>query len=232
MPCPRRSRRLECPRDEPLVDSRLVRGCFCSGAVLGAVAVFVALHAALLLNTLCVRHIRGFTPPAAGTATLPRALGATVRASWSGRLTGRSGPRLPLCLAGGSLTTGALCHRHRVRFRQRAAHPRRRQRAAALPDRCGGRDHVHRASDRCRPRHRPRRRPGRGHRPGGARPRLPSGPAPGRRLRSRRPPRHRRRAAEAPGAEPTAGYGVPGADTLSIPRAVAGPPGGVPSWPA
>lgn len=100
---------LECHRDEPLIDPRLFRGPVFSGAVLGAVAVFVALNAALLLNTLYLQHARGFTPLAAGTATLPMALGATVCAPWSGRLVGRSGPRLPLCLAGGFLTAGGLC---------------------------------------------------------------------------------------------------------------------------
>ncbi|WP_436845373.1 MFS transporter [Streptomyces cinerochromogenes] len=100
---------LECHRDEPLIDPRLFRGPVFSGAVLGAVAVFVALNAALLLNTLYLQHTRGFTPLAAGTATLPMALGATVCAPWSGRLVGRSGPRLPLFLAGGFLTVGGLC---------------------------------------------------------------------------------------------------------------------------
>ncbi|MEU6589636.1 MFS transporter [Streptomyces sp. NPDC046881] len=101
--------RLELRRDEPLMDPRLFRGPAFSGAVLGAVAVFVALNAALLLNTLYLQHTRGFSPLAAGTATLPMAVGATVCAPWSGRLVGRSGPRLPLCLAGGFLTAGGLC---------------------------------------------------------------------------------------------------------------------------
>ncbi|MFJ4523634.1 MFS transporter [Streptomyces sp. NPDC088810] len=100
---------LELRRDEPLIDPRLFRGPVFSGAVLGAVAVFVALNAALLLNTLYLQHARGFSPLAAGTATLPMAVGATVCAPWSGRLVGRSGPRLPLCLAGGFLTAGGLC---------------------------------------------------------------------------------------------------------------------------
>ncbi|WP_435056807.1 MFS transporter [Streptomyces capoamus] len=101
--------RLELRRDEPLVDPRLFRGPVFTGAVLGAVAVFVALNAALLLNTLYLQHTRGFSPLAAGTATLPMAVGATVCAPWSGRLVGRTGPRLPLCLAGGLLTAGGLC---------------------------------------------------------------------------------------------------------------------------
>ncbi|MEU2062712.1 MFS transporter [Streptomyces sp. NPDC013455] len=100
---------VETRREEPLMDPRLFRGPVFSGAVLGAVAVFVALNAALLLNTLYLQHTRGFTPLAAGTATLPMALGATVCAPWSGRLVGRIGPRPPLYLAGGFLTAGGLC---------------------------------------------------------------------------------------------------------------------------
>lgn len=100
---------VEFRREEPLMDPRLFRGPVFSGAVLGAVAVFVALNAALLLNTLYLQHARGFTPLAAGTATLPMAVGATVCAPWSGRLVGRVGPRLPLFLAGGFLTAGGLC---------------------------------------------------------------------------------------------------------------------------
>ncbi|MFI9244780.1 MFS transporter [Streptomyces sp. NPDC053086] len=100
---------VELRREEPLMDPRLFRGPVFSGAVLGAVAVFVALNAALLLNTLYLQHARGFTPLAAGTATLPMAVGATVCAPWSGRLVGRVGPRLPLFLAGGFLTAGGLC---------------------------------------------------------------------------------------------------------------------------
>ncbi|AOR36625.1 MFS transporter [Streptomyces fodineus] len=96
-------------RPEPLMDLRLFRSPVFSGAVLGAVAVFVALNVTLLLNTLYLQHTRGFTPLAAGAATLPMAVGATLCAPWSGRLVGRIGPRLPLTLAGGFITAGALC---------------------------------------------------------------------------------------------------------------------------
>ncbi|XIE77263.1 MFS transporter [Streptomyces sp. SBR177] len=72
-------------------------------------AVFVALNTTLLLNTLYLQHTRGWTPLAAGVASLPLALGALVCAPWSGRMVGRAGPRLPLLLAGGFLTAGGLC---------------------------------------------------------------------------------------------------------------------------
>ncbi|MCZ0991039.1 MFS transporter [Streptomyces diastatochromogenes] len=69
---------VEARRQQPLMDLRLFRSPAFSGAVLGAVAVFVALNVTLLLNTLYLQHTRGFTPLAAGAATLPMALGATV----------------------------------------------------------------------------------------------------------------------------------------------------------
>ncbi|MGI5483093.1 MFS transporter [Streptomyces lavendofoliae] len=101
--------RVESRRPEPLMDPGLYRSAAFTGAVLGAVAVFVALNVTLLLTTFYLQHTRGWTPPAAGLATLPMALGATVCAPLSGRLVGRGGPWLPLVLAGGFLTAGGLC---------------------------------------------------------------------------------------------------------------------------
>ncbi|MFJ9826313.1 MFS transporter [Streptomyces sp. NPDC101160] len=100
---------VEARRPEPLMDLRLFRRPVFSGAVVGAVAVFVALNTALLLNTLYLQHTRGWSALAAGVATLPLALGATVCAPWSGRMVGRTGPRLPLLLAGGFVTAGGAC---------------------------------------------------------------------------------------------------------------------------
>ncbi|MFJ5774465.1 MFS transporter [Streptomyces sp. NPDC093094] len=100
---------VESRRREPLMDLRLFGRPAFRGAVVGAVAVFVALNTALLLNTLYLQHTREWTPLAAGAATLPLAVGATVCAPWSGRMVGRAGPRLPLLLAGGFITAGGLC---------------------------------------------------------------------------------------------------------------------------
>lgn len=100
---------VESRRREPLMDLRLFGRPVFSGAVVGAVAVFVALSMTLLLNTLYLQHTREWTPLAAGLATLPLAVGATVCAPWSGRMVGRTGPRLPLLLAGGFITAGGLC---------------------------------------------------------------------------------------------------------------------------
>lgn len=101
--------RVELRRGEPLMDLGLFRRPPFATAVLGATAVFVALNVSLLLNTFYLQHTRGWTPLAAGAATLPMALGATVCAPWSGALTGRLGPRRPLILAGAFTATGGLC---------------------------------------------------------------------------------------------------------------------------
>ncbi|QGV82826.1 DHA2 family efflux MFS transporter permease subunit [Streptomyces ficellus] len=100
---------VESRRREPLMDLALYRHPAFSGAVLGAVAVFVALNVTLLLTTLYLQDGRGWTPLAAGLATLPMAAGATVCAPWSGRLVGRTGPRRPLVLAGAFMAAGGLC---------------------------------------------------------------------------------------------------------------------------
>jgi predicted MFS family arabinose efflux permease len=100
---------VESRRGEPLMDLRLFRRPVFSSAVLGAVAVFVALNVTLLLNTLYLQQTRGWSPLAGGVATLPMAVGATFCAPLSGRLVGRIGPGLPLVLAGGFITVGGLC---------------------------------------------------------------------------------------------------------------------------
>ncbi|MGW1249486.1 MFS transporter [Streptomyces sp. NPDC002535] len=99
---------VESRRSEPLMDLRLFGRPAFSGAVAGAVAVFAALNMTLLLNTFYLQHTRNWTALAAGMATLPLAVGATVCAPWSGRMVGRMGPRLPLLLAGGFIMVGGL----------------------------------------------------------------------------------------------------------------------------
>ncbi|GGK58284.1 MFS transporter [Planomonospora parontospora subsp. parontospora] len=101
--------RIESRRAEPLVDPRLFRRPPFTAAVVGAVTVFVALSATLLLTTLYLQDARGMTPLAAGVVTLPMAVAATVCAPLSGLLTGRFGARPPLLLAGGFITAGGLC---------------------------------------------------------------------------------------------------------------------------
>ncbi|MFF8973637.1 MFS transporter [Streptomyces sp. NPDC014995] len=101
--------RVELRTRQPLVDLGLFRRPPFATAVLGAMAVFIALNVSLLLNTLYLQHTRGWTPLASGAATLPMALGATLCAPWSGTLVGRFGPRRPLILAGGFTGVGGMC---------------------------------------------------------------------------------------------------------------------------
>ena len=100
---------VESRRREPLMDLALFRRPVFSGAVVAAVAVFVALSVTLLLNTLYLQHTRGWTPVATGASTLPIAVGAILCAPWSGRMVGRRGPRLPLSLAGAFIAAGGSC---------------------------------------------------------------------------------------------------------------------------
>jgi EmrB/QacA subfamily drug resistance transporter len=101
--------RVETRRAEPLVDPRLFHRPPFTAAVVGAVVVFVALSATLLLNTLYLQHARGLTPIAVGVVTLPMAVAATVCAPLSGVLVGRFGARPPLALAGAFIAAGGLC---------------------------------------------------------------------------------------------------------------------------
>lgn len=100
---------VESRRAEPLVDPRLFRRPPFIAAVVGAIVVFIALSATLLLNTLYLQHSRGMTPLAVGVVTLPMAVAATVCAPLSGILVGRFGARPPLMLAGGFIAAGGLC---------------------------------------------------------------------------------------------------------------------------
>lgn len=101
--------RVESRKREPLMDLALFRRRTFSSAVVGAVVVFVALNATLLLGTFYLQHSRGMSPALAGAITLPMAVAATVCAPLSGILVGRFGPRRPLLIAGSFTTLGGLC---------------------------------------------------------------------------------------------------------------------------
>ncbi|MFJ5229441.1 MFS transporter [Kitasatospora sp. NPDC088391] len=95
-------------RPAPLIDLALFRRPSFGAAVLGAVAVFVALNLTLLLNTYYLQHVRGLSALAAGATTLPMAVAATVCAPLAGTLTGRHGARRPLLAGAVALIAGAL----------------------------------------------------------------------------------------------------------------------------
>ncbi|MGQ5692372.1 MFS transporter [Rhodococcus erythropolis] len=101
--------RVESRKSEPLMDPSLFRHRPFTGAVLGAIVVFVALNATLLLGTIYLQQAREMTPAAAGAMTLPMAVAATICAPLSGILVGRFGARLPLLIAGSFTALGGLC---------------------------------------------------------------------------------------------------------------------------
>lgn len=101
--------RVESRKSEPLMDPSLFRHRQFTAAVLGAIVVFVALNATLLLGTFYLQQAREMTPAAAGAMTLPMAVAATICAPLSGILVGRFGARLPLLIAGSFTALGGLC---------------------------------------------------------------------------------------------------------------------------
>lgn len=97
---------VESRRREPLIEPALFRHPGFTGAVIGAIAIFVGFSMTLLLTTMLLQDTEHWTPLAAGAATLPMAAGAIVGAPLSGYLTGRVGPRMPMLVAGTLLTLG------------------------------------------------------------------------------------------------------------------------------
>ncbi|WP_336082788.1 MFS transporter [Nocardia sp. SSK8] len=98
--------RVETRRNQPLIEPGLFLVPRFAGAVVGAVVVFVAFSATLLLTTLSLQHAQGWSAASAGAATLPMALAVMVCAPLSGRLVADFGPRRPLLLAGSFLSLG------------------------------------------------------------------------------------------------------------------------------
>jgi EmrB/QacA subfamily drug resistance transporter len=95
-------------RPEPLLELHFFRSVPFASAVALAIAAFAVLGGFLFLNTLYLQDARGFSPVRAGLATLPMALTVVVASPLSGRLVGRTGPRLPLAIAGVASLAGSL----------------------------------------------------------------------------------------------------------------------------
>ena len=106
-------------RDEPLIDLRFFRSAPFSGAVAIAICAFAALGGFLLVNTLYLQDVRGYTPLLAGVYTLPMAAMTAICSPLSGRLVGSRGTRPSLIVAG-------LGH-HRGRPDPDAGHNRHRR---------------------------------------------------------------------------------------------------------
>jgi EmrB/QacA subfamily drug resistance transporter len=95
-------------RKDPLIELRFFRSAPFSGATLIAISAFAAFSGFLLLNTLYLQDVRGYTALQAGLCTLPMALAALVCSPLAGRAVGSRGPRLPLFIAGSCMLVSAL----------------------------------------------------------------------------------------------------------------------------
>jgi EmrB/QacA subfamily drug resistance transporter len=95
-------------RPEPLIDLRFFSSAPVSGAVAIAICAFAALGGFLLLNTLYLQNVRGYSPLLAGLYTLPMAAMTAVCSPLSGRIVGTRGTRLPLLIAGICITASGL----------------------------------------------------------------------------------------------------------------------------
>jgi EmrB/QacA subfamily drug resistance transporter len=100
--------RYEPRREEPLIDLRFFRSAPFSGATVIALSAFAALGGFLFLSTLYLQNVRGLDALHAGLWMLPMAVPVFLCAPLSGRLVGNRGPRLPLLIAGASMTASAL----------------------------------------------------------------------------------------------------------------------------
>jgi len=89
-------------RPEPLIDLRFFRSAPFSGAVAIAICGF------LLVNTLYLQDVRGFSPLLAGAYTLPMAAMTAICSPLSGRLVGQRGARPSLLVAGFGITAAGL----------------------------------------------------------------------------------------------------------------------------
>ncbi|MER5873633.1 MFS transporter [Streptomyces sp. NPDC002044] len=95
-------------REEPLVDLRFFRSAPFSGATVIAVSAFAGLSGFLFLNTLYLQDVRGLGALEAGLYMLPMATLTFLFAPLSGRLVATRGPRLPLLVAGVTMSASGL----------------------------------------------------------------------------------------------------------------------------
>ncbi len=98
----------ESRRREPLLDVRFFRSAPFSGATMIAVAAFAGLGGFLLLSTLYLQDVRGFSALHAGLYLLPMAAMTAIFAPMSGRIVAARGPRLPLVIASIAITVSAV----------------------------------------------------------------------------------------------------------------------------
>ncbi|MEU3736268.1 MFS transporter [Streptomyces sp. NPDC032198] len=95
-------------RADPLIDLRFFGSAPFSGATVIAVCAFAALGGFLFLSTLYLQNVRGLNALHAGLWMLPMAAMTLICAPLSGRLVGSRGPRLPLLVAGVTMTASGV----------------------------------------------------------------------------------------------------------------------------
>ena len=98
--------------EEPLIDLRFFRSAPFSGAVAIAICAFAALGGFLLVNTLYLQDVRGYSPLLAGIYTLPMAAMTAICSPLSGRLVGSRGTRPSLIVAGLGIVAAGLILAH------------------------------------------------------------------------------------------------------------------------
>jgi EmrB/QacA subfamily drug resistance transporter len=98
----------EMRRRDALLDVRFFRSAPFSGATVIAVSAFAGLGGFLLLNTIYLQDVRGFSALHAGLFMLPMAAMTAVCSPLSGRIVGSRGPRLPLIGAGIAIVISAI----------------------------------------------------------------------------------------------------------------------------
>jgi MFS family permease len=91
----------------PLIDLRFFRSPPFAGAASIACLTFLSWSGFLFLNTLNLQEARGDSALTAGILTLPATVVVVLVSPFAGRLVARSGPRIPLAVAGVCLAVGA-----------------------------------------------------------------------------------------------------------------------------
>jgi EmrB/QacA subfamily drug resistance transporter len=99
-------------RPEALIDPRFFRSAPFSGAVAIAICAFAGLGGFLLVNTLYLQDVRGYSPLLAGIYTLPMAAVVAICSPLSGRLVGSRGTRPSLIMAGCGIAAAGLILTH------------------------------------------------------------------------------------------------------------------------
>jgi DHA2 family methylenomycin A resistance protein-like MFS transporter len=84
---------------EPMLPLSLFRGPMFSGATFVGLAINLGFYGQLFALSLYFQHVRGFSPLTTGLALLPEGVFVALASMLSGRLMGRTGPRVPM-LAG------------------------------------------------------------------------------------------------------------------------------------